>query len=206
VTVTVFPTASPRPRNHPRLLHQHLRLPDRRIVDQPSIQRHRALAFRLRRPHRLQCFDNAVAVTGFQIEDGLSYNWHRTYDPALGRYSQADPLGFVDGPNVFGYAQSSPAMKVDPRGLHSPEFVWPEFNPYVPFTWLPYVQPLWKICIDMMVAKGNVLPSNVQEAWVAAGGPPDKCKWLKENRDKFKPADVKTAEKAWGCRRSRANR
>jgi RHS repeat-associated protein len=53
----------------------------------------------------------------FQIEDGLSYNWHRNYDPTLGRYSQADPLGFVDGPGVYSYVGSSPAMKVDPRGL-----------------------------------------------------------------------------------------
>jgi RHS repeat-associated protein len=53
----------------------------------------------------------------FQIEDGLAYNWHRTYDATLGRYSQADPLGFVDGPGVYGYAGGSPVMGVDPRGL-----------------------------------------------------------------------------------------
>jgi RHS repeat-associated protein len=52
----------------------------------------------------------------FQIEDGLSYNWHRTYDPGLGRYTQPDPLGFVDGPNVYGYAGQIPVMRVDPRG------------------------------------------------------------------------------------------
>jgi RHS repeat-associated protein len=53
----------------------------------------------------------------FQIEDGLAYNWHRNYDPTLGRYSQADPLGFVDGPGVYEYAGGSPVMGVDPRGL-----------------------------------------------------------------------------------------
>ena len=26
----------------------------------------------------------------FQIETGLSYNWHRHYDPTIGRYTQAD--------------------------------------------------------------------------------------------------------------------
>ena len=74
-------------------------------------------------------FGNVVTITSptvmtarfpgqwFQIEDGLSYNWHRNYDPTLGRYSQADPLGFVDGPGVYSYANSSPVMKVDPRGL-----------------------------------------------------------------------------------------
>jgi RHS repeat-associated protein len=30
-----------------------------------------------------------------QLEAGLHYNWHRHYDPSLGRYTQPDPLGFV---------------------------------------------------------------------------------------------------------------
>ncbi|MBK9078116.1 MAG: hypothetical protein IPL91_02785 [Hyphomicrobium sp.] len=45
-------------------------------------------------------------------------NWHRHYDPSLGRYTQPDPLGFVDGPSVYAYA-SSPLIKVDARGLQS---------------------------------------------------------------------------------------
>ena len=53
----------------------------------------------------------------FQIEDGLAYNWHRTYDPMAGRYTQPDPLGFVDGPSVYGYAGQSPLMSEDPIGL-----------------------------------------------------------------------------------------
>ncbi len=44
----------------------------------------------------------------FQLEAGLHYNWHRHYDATLGRYTQPDPLGFVDGPSVYGYAQSAP--------------------------------------------------------------------------------------------------
>jgi RHS repeat-associated protein len=73
-------------------------------------------------------FGNVVSITSstamplrfpgqyFQIEDGLAYNWHRNYDPTLGRYSQADPLGFVDGPGVYSYVKSSPAMKADADG------------------------------------------------------------------------------------------
>ena len=37
----------------------------------------------------------------FLIESGLSYNWHRFYDPATGRYLQPDPLRFVDGPSLY---------------------------------------------------------------------------------------------------------
>ncbi|MDZ4842635.1 MAG: RHS repeat-associated core domain-containing protein [Hyphomicrobium aestuarii] len=57
----------------------------------------------------------------FQSETGLHYNWHRSYDPTLGRYTQTDPLGFVDGPSVYGYAGGSPQRFVDPDGLFSKE-------------------------------------------------------------------------------------
>ena len=48
----------------------------------------------------------------FQIETNLAYNHHRHYDPVTGRYTQPDPLGFVDGPSVYAYAGNSPFMKV----------------------------------------------------------------------------------------------
>ena len=53
-------------------------------------------------------------------QSALHYNWHRHYDPTLGRYTQTDPLGFVDGPSVFGYVRGSPAVLTDPTG----EFAW----------------------------------------------------------------------------------
>ena len=28
----------------------------------------------------------------FQLETGIAYNWHRHYDPTIGRYIQSDPL------------------------------------------------------------------------------------------------------------------
>ncbi|WP_346361256.1 RHS repeat-associated core domain-containing protein [Bosea sp. (in: a-proteobacteria)] len=54
----------------------------------------------------------------FQLETGLHYNWHRHYDPTTGRYLQPDPLGLVDGPSVYAYANSSPQMWSDPEGLN----------------------------------------------------------------------------------------
>jgi len=53
----------------------------------------------------------------FQVEAGLHYNWHRHYDPSLGRYTQPDPLEFVDGPSVYGYVRGNPLEFVDPEGL-----------------------------------------------------------------------------------------
>lgn len=63
----------------------------------------------------------------FQLESGLHYNWHRHYDPTFGRYTQPDPLGFVDGPSVYGYAVGSPAMAVDPDGRL---ILWPTTDIY----------------------------------------------------------------------------
>jgi RHS repeat-associated protein len=54
----------------------------------------------------------------FLIEQGLAYNWHRMYDQSTGRYTQADPLGFPDGPSRYAYAGNSPLMNVDPEGLY----------------------------------------------------------------------------------------
>jgi RHS repeat-associated protein len=52
----------------------------------------------------------------FQLETGLAYNWHRTYDPVTGRYTQPDPLRFVDGPAIYQYAMASPFMRTDRDG------------------------------------------------------------------------------------------
>jgi RHS repeat-associated protein len=59
----------------------------------------------------------------FQLEAGLHYNWHRHYDPSLGRYTQPDPLGFVDGPSVFAYARSLPGSLTDFSGRLTPSQV-----------------------------------------------------------------------------------
>jgi RHS repeat-associated protein len=53
----------------------------------------------------------------FLIETGFAYNWHRHYDPIIGRYTQPDPLRFVDGPSIYSYVGSSPLIKTDSQGL-----------------------------------------------------------------------------------------
>lgn len=51
------------------------------------------------------------------IETGLYQNGFRYYAPALGRYSQSDPLGLAGGSNTYAYAQGNPLLYVDPWGL-----------------------------------------------------------------------------------------
>ena len=48
---------------------------------------------------------------------GLFYYQNRYYDPALGRFMQADPLGFADGYNLYAYVGNNPLSYVDPLGL-----------------------------------------------------------------------------------------
>ena len=47
----------------------------------------------------------------------MLYNWHRDYNPALGRYDQFDPSGLNGGINGYAYANGSPTSLVDPSGL-----------------------------------------------------------------------------------------
>jgi RHS repeat-associated protein len=51
---------------------------------------------------------------------GFLYARNRYYDPDLGRFISADPLGYVDGPNPYIYAMNSPVMYSDPLGLACP--------------------------------------------------------------------------------------
>jgi RHS repeat-associated protein len=54
----------------------------------------------------------------YDAETGLHDNWHRTYDPATGRYLQPDPLGYPDGPDAYLYASGDPVNHSDPTGLY----------------------------------------------------------------------------------------
>ena len=49
-------------------------------------------------------------------ETGLHQNWWRDYDPSLGRYLQADPIGLAGGASLYGYANANPVLYVDRDG------------------------------------------------------------------------------------------
>ncbi|GLQ93473.1 hypothetical protein GCM10007901_24240 [Dyella acidisoli] len=54
----------------------------------------------------------------FDIETGLHYNNQRDYDPATGRYWEADPIGFNGGQSsLYLYVNAGPLNSYDPLGL-----------------------------------------------------------------------------------------
>ncbi len=62
---------------------------------------------------------NPYLFTGrrFDPESGNYYYRARIYSPTLGRFLQSDPLGYVDGLNLYAYVGNNPASWVDPYGL-----------------------------------------------------------------------------------------
>ncbi len=70
-------------------------------------------------------------------ETGLVYVRNRHYDPQLGRFLQPDPLGYVDGPNVYQYGLNSPVNFSDPMGLCTGKPGEPEEC----VSWWPYFPP-----------------------------------------------------------------
>jgi RHS repeat-associated protein len=54
----------------------------------------------------------------YDAETGLNQNYYRDYDPSLGRYTTADPMGLAGGMNPYEYVGSNPLTKIDPLGLY----------------------------------------------------------------------------------------
>lgn len=71
----------------------------------------------------IETVENNLRFSGqyYDSESGLHYNWNRYYDPFLGRYLQADPLGLDAGMNYFVYCNGNPGNYIDPMGLEPNE-------------------------------------------------------------------------------------
>ena len=76
------------------------------------------------------------------------YNYFRDYDPAIGRYSQSDPIGIAGGLNTYAYAGNDPIEHVDPDGMvYRPPVIWMppgwQSTPPGKCSWARYEQLKW---------------------------------------------------------------
>jgi RHS repeat-associated protein len=65
-------------------------------------------------------FTNNLRFPGqyYDVETGLNYNYYRDYNPVLGRYIEADPIGLGDGDNlIYTYTANNPINAFDFYGL-----------------------------------------------------------------------------------------
>jgi RHS repeat-associated protein len=60
-----------------------------------------------------------VGYTGHRWDPAIGQYFapFRYYNPQTARWNMRDPLGYVDGPNVYAYVTGNPAMGIDPLGL-----------------------------------------------------------------------------------------
>jgi RHS repeat-associated protein len=132
--------------------------------------------------------DNNLRFAGqyYDSETGLHYNWNRYYDPSLGRYLRADPIGVIpnsllftklrflkiipDINHLYSYAKNNPIGFIDPYGL------CPKINHKVKVTY-----------IDQSDGKNN-------NGWAEL-----KCDLIKSEGDCKCPGETKTC--TYRCKR-----
>jgi len=75
--------------------------------------------------------DNEVLFCGYRrdTETGLYHVRNRMYHPLLGRWIQRDPLGYVDGLNLYEYCRTSPTNGVDPFGFGNDDYIQNGMSP-----------------------------------------------------------------------------
>jgi RHS repeat-associated protein len=160
----------------------------------------------------------------FDGQAGLHQNYFRDYSPAIGRYTQSDPIGMGGGINPYAYVLNNPALLTDPQG----EAIAIPVGPAVAAIGIVVICSTTQICsnaakavvnaaeavADAMTAPGKVADTQIvrdYEAYASAERacgktPKDRCQWLEENKSKYRADQVRATQKAWGCRRSRAGR
>jgi len=109
----------------------------------------------------------SVLFAGLPIDlnGAFYYVRHRAYHPALGRWFQRDPAGYIDGLNLYEYVRSRPVGATDPRGLWKIEIK----------TMTVIIEPgdrLWNIARDLTGSGANwkeIFPEGIDPTKIYPG-------------------------------------
>jgi len=77
-------------------------------------------------PNTISGLGNPYLFTARRYDDetGLYYYRARYYSPALGRFLQTDPVGYIAGLNLYSYVGNNPIYWSDPYGLFNRGQFW----------------------------------------------------------------------------------
>jgi len=116
-------------------------------------------------------FGNPYGFTGRRIDrldgkddtDGVILNYHRAryLNPATGRWLSRDPIGYVDGMNLYQYADNSPSKLADPLGTSVLSCLNDVFFSSAP--------PLFEYCVASVQCCRIYLDPRNPCCWAAAG-------------------------------------
>lgn len=99
-------------------------------------------------------YEHDIALQAYHVR-------HRVYMPEIGRWTKRDPLGYVDGMSVYGYANSLPVVSLDPDGLDAvAATIIPAIAPAIPAA--PALAPAL-VCIGGIVFIVIKAPEVVRE-------------------------------------------
>ncbi len=100
----------------------------------------------------------------YDVDTQLYYAPYRWYSPQTARWTTRDPLGMVDGPNVYAYVRGNPVLYLDPLGAcRALDWALGSVKSIANAVWNAY-DAAW---VD---PAGNWLGSNTGSASVAIGG------------------------------------
>lgn len=125
----------------------------------------------------------------FDAKSGLHYNYHRYYDPSIGRYLRVDPIGLAGmDPNPFGYAQNNSINLIDTLGLITSSYYnshgYSDYDIDYGMAWVsapqkynPKHNVLRKLAPDYITTSGVILTEEFVADWYSSdkGFLPSEC-------------------------------
>jgi len=129
-----------------------------------------------------------VGYTGHLWDSAIGqyYAPFRYYNPQTARWNMRDPLGVVDGPNMYAYVAGNPVNGIDPTGgCVTPETIWDIGNLGYDLVYGSW----WDVGFDAIAVALPIVPAGLTKVGKIAkisGRIPGDTRYLKNVDDVFK--------------------